>query len=110
MQYFVHGERNRETTGETDFAKATKVLKRRRDEIAQGRPAGPEVERTTFDDRAEILRNDYRANGRRSLKRINFALNHLAEYFSGDTRALTITSDRITGYIAHRQKEGAAAA
>jgi integrase len=108
FQYSRHGKRFRESSGETSKARAEKALKRRFAEIAQGRPAGPDVERTTLDELAEILRNDYRANGRRSTRRIGFALNHLGAYFGGDCRALTITSDRVTAYITYRQDEGAA--
>jgi hypothetical protein len=110
MQYSRHGKRYRESTDETEYSKAEKILNRRHDDVAGGRPPGPQVERTTFDDLAEILRNDYRANGRRSLKRVNFAIDHLGDYFGGDTRALHITSDRATAYIVHRQDEGAAPA
>lgn len=110
FQYNQHGQRFRESSGETSRPRAEKALKRRFGEIAQGRPAGPDVERTTFEELAEILRNDYRANGRRSLRRIEFALYHLNEYFGGDCRALSITSDRATAYIMHRQQEGAAPA
>ena len=56
-----------------------------------------------------MLVEDYRANGRRSLERIEGALKHLRGFF-GDHFALDITSDRITSYIKWRQDEGAAAA
>src|SRR5262249_15554185 len=54
------------------------------------------------------LLNDYRANGYSSLERLEDAVNHLHEFF-GEYRALDITSDRVTAYIAVRQeKQGAA--
>ena len=56
-----------------------------------------------------MLVEDYRANGRRSLERIEGALKHLREFF-GDNFALDITTDRITSYIKWRQDEDAAAA
>ncbi len=56
-----------------------------------------------------MLVEDYRANGRRSLERIEGALKHLRGFF-GDHFAIDITSDRITSYIKWRQDEGAAAA
>jgi integrase len=108
FQYNQRGKRFRESSGETSKPRAEKALKRRFGEIAQGRPAGPDVERTTVDELADILRNDYRANGRRSSRRIEFALKHLLAYFGGDCRALSVTSDRVTSYITHRQDEAAA--
>lgn len=87
-----------------------KLLKKRLGEVAQGRPAGRDVERTTFGEVAEMLTADYKANGRRSLDRIEGALSHLRGYFGDDCRAMEITSDRITAYKASRLEKGAAAA
>jgi integrase len=88
---------------------AIKLLKDRLGAAAQGRPVGPNVDRTMFEDLAQMLVDDYRANGRRSLERIEGALKHLRG-FLGDHFALDITSDRITSYIKWRQDDGAAAA
>ena len=55
-----------------------------------------------------MLTNDYKANSRRSLARVEDAINHLREFFGPD-KAIEITSDRITEYIARRQQEKAAA-
>ena len=60
-------------------------------------------------DLAEMIVNDYQANGRKSTHRIVDALGHLRKRI-GMARAVDITSDRITTYITHRQGEGAAAA
>jgi integrase len=94
----------------TSHAAAVKLLKKRLGEVAQGRPAGRDVERTTFGELAEMLVADYKANGRRSLGRIEGALSHLRAYFQDDCRAMDITSDRITAYKAYRLDSGAAAA
>lgn len=53
--------------------------------------------------------DEYRANRRRSINRIEDALNHLAGLFA-EARAIDITLDRVTAYVAARQEEGAAAA
>jgi hypothetical protein len=79
----------------------------RHGEIALGKPVGPDVEKTTFDDMAVMIVNDYKANGRRSLNRLENAINHLRGFFCQD-KVREITSDRITAYIAYRQKEKAA--
>lgn len=107
VQYSFRGKVHRESSGSTNRSDAVKLLKRRLGELGRGRPVGPDVERTTFEDLATMLENDYRANGRRSADRIGRALAHLKETFSGE-RALDITTDRITAYVAARQEAKAA--
>ncbi len=65
--------------------------------------------RLRWDDLAELLLADYRANGRRSVARLELSLKHLAETFAGD-RAAAITADRVTAYAARRLEAGAARA
>jgi len=86
-----------------------KLLRDRLGAAAQGRAVGPDVNRTKFKDLEGILVDDYQANGRRSLERIEGAIKHLQGFF-GDYFAVDITSDRVTRYIRWRQDEGAAAA
>lgn len=88
---------------------AVKLLKKRHGEITAGKPVGPDVEKTTFDDMTRMLSDDYTANGRKSLTRVEDAINHLREFF-GDYRVTEITSDRWTAYVTQRQKEKAASA
>ena len=75
--------------------------------MGTGRLVGPDIEETRFDDMAAMLTADYTANGRTSLNRVEDAIAHLSRYFD-NSRALDITSDRITAYTAMRQQEGAA--
>lgn len=107
LQYSFRGKVYREPSGSTHRVDAVKLLKRRLAEIGRGRLIGPEVEKTTFEDLVEMLLNDYRANGRRSLERVEDATGHLRETFA-ETPALDLTTDRITAYIAARQTTGAA--
>src|SRR5262249_52166845 len=88
---------------------AVKLLKKRHGEINAGKPVGPDVERTTFEDMATMLTDDYCANRRSSVDRVEDAINHLRGFF-GDYRATEITSDRWTAYVTQRQKEKAASA
>ncbi len=67
----------------------------------------PGADRTTFEDLATLLLNEYRANGRRSLDRVEDAVAHLRECFGGD-KARTITTDRTIAYVRQRQEAGAA--
>src|SRR5712692_7502209 len=109
LQYSVRGKRYRESSGSNSRNVAVKLLKDRLGAVAQGRPVGPDVNRTKFEDLAEILVDDYQANGRRSLERIEGAIKHLRGFF-GDYFALDITADRLTRYIKWRQDDDAAAA
>jgi integrase len=84
-------------------------LKHRLGEMGQGRLIGPDAEKTSFEDIATILQNDYIVNGRKTLKRATISLQHLRRFF-GQSRALDITPDRITAYVALRQQQYAAAA
>jgi hypothetical protein len=109
IYYNNHGNQVKESSQSTKESDAWKLLKKRHGEIAEGKPVGPDVERTTFEDMALMITNDYKANGRRSLNRAEDAINHLRGYF-GQDRAREITSDRVTAYTAARQEENAASA
>jgi integrase len=127
VQYWVRGRRIRESSESTKEADARKLLKQRIGEATTGKPVGPDVEKTTFGDLASMLITDYRVNGLRSVARIEDALEHLRGFFGGERiededenqkkrlqryvggdRAVTITSDRISEYVAQRQTEEAA--
>jgi integrase len=106
IQFYVRGRRYRESTESTKETDATKLLKKRIGEAQQpGRPIGAQVEKTTLSDLAAMIVNDYRANGRRSLDRLEDAIIHLKEFFGPDRRAMDLTADRITAYQAYRQEQ-----
>lgn len=107
VQYYIRGKRYREPSGSTSRAKAVDLLKKRIGDAAQGLPVGREIEKTTFEDLARILTDDYKANARNSTRRILSALENLRRFF-GEYRAIDITEDRLTAYIVHRQEEKAA--
>src|SRR5579863_7900755 len=109
IQYSVRGKRFRESSGSPNRADAVKLLKRRFGEAGQGRGLGPQAEKTTFKQLAQILLDDYQANGRRSLKRVKASVGHLLGLF-GEELAMDVTADRIASYVAYRQDEKAAPA
>lgn len=118
IRYHHRGKLYRESADSTNRADAVRMLKARIGEIGEhGRVIGPTVEKTTFDDIAKMLIDDYKARGNRSLRRIagnaldgsGGALRHLRDYF-GRMRAVDITPDQVRSYIADRQEEDAAAA
>jgi integrase len=107
LQYSVRGKRYRESAGSSNQAVAVKLLKKRLGAAAEGRPVGPDIEKTTFEELARILLDNYRVNGRRSLSRVEDAVEHLREFFA-DSMAIDITEDRLSAYIVHRQGQEAA--
>lgn len=109
VRYKVNGKAYEESSGSTDRRKAEKLLARREAELGLGHFVAPDVKRTTVVDLADMLRNDYRMNGRRSLRRAETSLAHLLGYF-GAARAMTISADRIAAYVADRKDVGAAPA
>ena len=109
VQYSVRGKRFRESSGSSNRVDAVKLLKRRIGNASQGRTIGPQAEKTRFKQLTQMLIDDYRANGRRSLKRIKASVGHLLAFF-GDEFAMDVTGDRIASYVAFRQDEKAAPA
>lgn len=109
VQYFVKGTRFRESSNSRSRPEAEAFLRQRLEAAALGNPVGRKVGRATFEDLAKILLDDYRANGRRSLERVEDALGHLHRFFAA-TEAGHISGDLIARYIGSRQEEGAAPA
>jgi integrase len=107
IEYHYRGKRYRERTDSANRMDAVRLLKRRLGETGRGKVIGPDVERTTFEDLAGMLLNDYRANGRKSLDRAEDSVQHLRERLAG-VRACDLTADRVTAYVADRLKDGAA--
>jgi site-specific recombinase XerD len=107
IAYSVRGKLIRESSHSTKESDARKLLKKRHGEVGLGKPVGPDIDKTTFEDMATMLVNDYKANRRRSLGRMEDAINHLRRFF-GDSRGVEMTGDRVTAYVAQRQEERAA--
>jgi integrase len=107
ISYYWLGRRKRESTGSAKRADAVKLLNKRKAEMARGRLVGPDLEKVTYEDLRAMLLENYKTNERRSLDRLEDAVAHLSGFF-GMRRALDITADRITSYVAQRKDEGAA--
>ncbi|HEV3112144.1 MAG TPA: site-specific integrase [Candidatus Binataceae bacterium] len=109
IRYHHRGRKYRESSHSVNHADAVRLLKRRLGEISQGRLVGPDVEKTTFEVLASMIRADYSVNQRRSCARLENSLGHLSAFFA-NALARDITTDRITQYIADRLDVGAAPA
>jgi len=106
VQYYRNGKAYRESAHSTKEHDARKLLKTKLAQIALGRFVEPSSERITLRQLTDDLLNDYRVNNKRSLNRMENAIDHLLKYFLDD-RVLSITTDRIRAYISHRQGEKA---
>jgi len=83
IAYSLRGKLIRESSHSRKEADAWRLLKKRLGEMALGRPVGLNIEKTTFEEMAAMIVNDYKANGRRSLPRLEEAITQLREYFGG---------------------------
>jgi integrase len=110
LEYSVPGRGQvRESTGTADKKIAEQLRSKRAAQLTLGQDVDARADRITFDDLAEGLLNNYRANGLRSLDRVEDALTHLRIVFGG-WRARAITAAQILKYVAARQAAGAAPA
>ena len=107
IKYYRNGQSIRESTKNKSKMVAEKILKRREGEIAQGQTPGVFFEKITFDQLAEGLIQDYKINGRKSFDRMNKAVTHLKDFFSG-FKAVQVTTPKINEYVLFRLEKGMA--
>jgi integrase len=75
------------SSGSPDRAVAENVLRDELKRKADGLAASPDPRRTLVDDLLEALQNRYRVEGRRSLERLEDAVDHLLRMFRGVSAA-----------------------
>jgi integrase len=109
IQYSHNGVKVRESSASATKADATRLLKRRFDEIGRGRSAR-QAESVLLSDLRALIENDYRLNGRRSVKRLGQSWTHLAAFFGERERAVRITAPRLAAYVTARTDAGASPA
>lgn len=105
IAYYHRGKEYRESSESESESQARKLLKKRLGEMHSGMFI-PDEYRLTFDELVEGLKNDYRVNGRRSLKTVEFYIPHLRGFFGFD-RAIDVTPDRVKAYQVKRLEEKA---
>jgi integrase len=107
VKYYRNGKPFRESSKSVNISDARRLLRKREGEIATGSLLGPNTDRVRFEELAEDLLNEYRANNRKSLKWAKRRVErHLAPFF-GSLRAMDITTDRVRAYRVKRQDQGA---
>lgn len=106
MQYFVAGERRRESTGCEKLKDAKDVLARKIIEIRQEREHAGTAP-ATIAGLFKLLEADYEINGRKSLPHLRGSWKkHLSPHFSG-IPTNKLTADQVDDYIRKRQGAGA---
>jgi hypothetical protein len=89
IAFYHRGNEVRESSNSEKESQARKLLKKRLGEITGGRFILDE-EKLGFDELVADLKNEYRVNGKRSLKTVEYYLPHLRGFFGFD-RALAVT-------------------
>lgn len=107
IKYYRNGKSIRESSNSKSKMVADRLLKRREGEIAQGKVPGVFFEKTTFDQLAEGIIQDYKINGKKSLERAELSVEHLKGRFAG-LKAVQITTPVINEYVLSRLEAGAA--
>ena len=108
IKYYRNGKPYQESTKSSKEGDAKKLLKKREEEISEGRIPGVYFDRVKFDELAENMLSDYRVNSRKSLERAELSIEYLKGYFEG-VRVPDITTPEINKYIEKRTKDGASA-
>jgi integrase len=86
-------------------AAANRILKRKIAESTAGNFTGNAAERFYYSGLEDLLRADYKTQGRKSLRRAETSMNHLRDAFGTD-RAVQITSERVSTYVTARLDAG----
>ena len=107
VKYYRDGKSFRESSGSPKESDAKRLIRLREGDIARGIPVTPRMDRVKFDEMAEAVFDDYRINGRRSLKDVKMRFNrHLLPFFGG-RRAASITTSDVQRFIVSRKEAGA---
>jgi integrase len=118
IAYSAAGRKVRENTHLTNQKAARKLLDSRLGAVANGDSLPCDISKTTLGELLEMVRTDYRINGKKSLKAIGHRVRlHLAPFFyvvldqdgkfTGGMRAVQVSSTHINNYINARQQAGA---
>jgi integrase len=105
IRYYRDGRRYEESSRSTKEGDARRLLRLREGDIERGLPVTPKIGRLRFEEAAKDLINDYKTNGKRTLKDVERRIKlHLRPYFGGRRMASITTSD-VRAYIAKRQSQ-----
>jgi integrase len=107
IKYQVGGRPQCVSSGSEKKEDAKKLLREREHLVDKGAAVTAAVGKLTFDDAAEDLLNDYRTNGKRSLRTINLRITKHLKPFFGGRRMTSIHTALVRAFVARRQEAGA---
>jgi integrase len=107
VKYYVNGTPMYESAKTRDRGEARDFLKVKQGQLAEGRYVGPAADRTTWDQLAALVLEDYRTNAKKTVRDAQHRIEkHLTPFFGGK-RAKLISAADLQAFIAVRQTAGA---
>jgi Phage integrase, N-terminal SAM-like domain len=103
IQYHIGGRPQYVSSESERKSDAVDMLKDREGKVVNGAPITAKVGKLRFEEAATDLLNDYRVNGRRSLRTIEHRVEHHLKPFLGGRRMSAIGTADIRAYVARRQ-------
>jgi integrase len=110
IKYYRNGQPYRESSGSEKESDAKRLLQIREGDIARGRPVAPKAGQVMVDELIEDLKNEYKVNGRTSIKDLERRCRKHVLPFFGGRRASSITTADANTFIVARQDAGASRA
>ena len=107
IRYRQHGKTLRQSTETASHAKATAFLKQQEGKVALKIPVDVQADRLTLADGAEMIRQDYQTNGRKSSETLEYRLRQVRAHFGEPTRLSRLTTGAIEAYKVARLDGGA---
>lgn len=107
IKFYRAGKPYRRTSRSTRKGDARRLLAQMEGKIAVGEFNPVRADKVFFEDLAKDFLNDYRANGRRTLRQAGYKVKILAGFFGGKRAQEIMTAD-IQKYTVQRQEAGAA--
>ena len=109
IEFWRDGVQHRESARTTSEQEAIAFLRKRVEELAQGKYVGARAERVTFADLLKLVTADYATAGNRSGRTLEFRVAALAGEL-GHLRATNLSRSAVEAYKAKRLFEGKAKA
>jgi integrase len=110
VKYYVNGRFVELSSGTSDYDEAVTMLRQKMAGAARGGEHTRHPERVRLNQLFDLLMDDYRYKSRKSTYCTEHRIDcHLRPFF-GETKAIDLSTSKLRQYVAHRRKEGGAAA
>lgn len=103
IKFYRNGRPIRESTRTKKESEAKRILRSREGDVVKGLPVVPRMGRVSIDELIKDVENDYKANGKDSLQKLEgISKNHLIPFFGGRPASFITTAD-VQEFIVMRQ-------